>query len=192
MVDPATKKSLEVFQKMKVCALWSGRARLTVTADPMLRQWPRSARHWRDAWYGPCCALCVAASDRPWLAGIVNILDREFNLDGFAAYTGTIHFLVQVVSRNVLVTVGQDKDVSMPSVKIWNMDKEDKGGSRLLKVIKLQVSCCCRSSISSCCNSSRDSSSFGQPFSLAHSQQLPDKATVTSFAVLDDGKLIAR
>lgn len=70
--------------------------------------------------------------------GIVNILDREFNLDGFAAYTGTILALVQVVSRNLLVTVGLDKESPLPSVKIWNMDREGKGGSRLLRTIRLQ------------------------------------------------------
>lgn len=69
----------------------------------------------------------------------MNILDRDFGLDGFRGYSKSILQLVQLVSRNLLVSLGLDEDQAMPSIKIWNMDKEDKGGSRLVKTVKVSL-----------------------------------------------------
>lgn len=65
-------------------------------------------------------------------------MDRDFGLDGFRGYTKSIVSIWQVLSRNLLVTVGMDEDHPLPIVKMWNMDKEDKGGSRLVRALKLK------------------------------------------------------
>ncbi len=124
-MEPGTKKPLEVVQKMKVQCVASGRGKMLLGDTE----------------------------------GYVNILDRDFALDGFrgatvalfrdgsvtltvffpAGHTKSIVSLVQINSRNLLVTAGKDEEQAVPMVKVWNMDKEDKGGSRLVRAVKIQA-----------------------------------------------------
>ncbi len=86
---------------------------------------------------------CVASGRGKLLLGdqegYVNILDRDFALDGFRGHTKSITALVQINARNLLVTAGMDEELSMPVIKIWNMEREDKGGSRLVRAIRVQA-----------------------------------------------------
>jgi WD40 repeat protein len=86
---------------------------------------------------------CVASGRGKLLLGdqegYVNILDRDFALDGFRGHSKFITALVQINARNLLVTAGTDEDLAVPCIKIWNMEREDKGGSRLVRSIRIQA-----------------------------------------------------
>lgn len=44
---------------------------------------------------------------------------------------------MQIVSRNILVSVGTDLDFPMPLIKIWSLDKDDKEKSKSEKTFKV-------------------------------------------------------
>eukprot|EP01119_Soliformovum_irregulare_P007415 TRINITY_DN1982_c0_g1_i1.p1 TRINITY_DN1982_c0_g1~~TRINITY_DN1982_c0_g1_i1.p1 ORF type:complete len:907 (-),score=260.18 TRINITY_DN1982_c0_g1_i1:49-2769(-) len=73
--------------------------------------------------------------------GFINIMERDFaNLTSFQAYgQGAVHLAHQLKQSNILVTVGDEEEHISPTIKIWNMDKTDKGGNPLcLKVLKMK------------------------------------------------------
>jgi vacuolar protein sorting-associated protein 11 len=103
VLEPNSKKPLDVVFKMKIQCVASGRGKLLLGDQE----------------------------------GYVNVLDREFALDGFRGHTSSIMALVQINARNLLVTVGVDEEQPVPTIKIWNMEREDKGGSRLVRAIRV-------------------------------------------------------
>ena len=61
-------------------------------------------------------------------------------MTSFQAYDRTVHLIQQLLQRNFLVTVGADEDPLSSIIRIWNLDKDDKGGIPLcVKSIPLNL-----------------------------------------------------
>eukprot|EP00027_Filamoeba_sp_ATCC50430_P018912 CAMPEP_0168579026 /NCGR_PEP_ID=MMETSP0413-20121227/21645_1 /TAXON_ID=136452 /ORGANISM="Filamoeba nolandi, Strain NC-AS-23-1" /LENGTH=897 /DNA_ID=CAMNT_0008612909 /DNA_START=77 /DNA_END=2766 /DNA_ORIENTATION=- len=74
--------------------------------------------------------------------GFLNIIERDFsNIISFQAYERSVNQLYQLKQSNFLVTIGDDEEFISPTIKIWNLERTDKGGDPLcVRVIKIQKS----------------------------------------------------
>lgn len=71
--------------------------------------------------------------------GYINVVDREFKVTSFRAFTRTVTAMCQLRQRNLLVSVGEEDDSTItPTLKIWNFDRVDENGEpQLLKTFRM-------------------------------------------------------
>eukprot|EP01094_Clydonella_sp_ATCC50884_P020729 TRINITY_DN4366_c0_g1_i3.p1 TRINITY_DN4366_c0_g1~~TRINITY_DN4366_c0_g1_i3.p1 ORF type:complete len:242 (-),score=70.01 TRINITY_DN4366_c0_g1_i3:10-693(-) len=76
----------------------------------------------------------------PDIEGFINIVDRDFKARAFQAYDRTVKHVQQLKGHNILVTVGSDDHPIESTLRIWNLDKQDKTGNPLcVKSLELNV-----------------------------------------------------
>eukprot|EP01094_Clydonella_sp_ATCC50884_P020731 TRINITY_DN4366_c0_g1_i5.p1 TRINITY_DN4366_c0_g1~~TRINITY_DN4366_c0_g1_i5.p1 ORF type:complete len:934 (-),score=319.64 TRINITY_DN4366_c0_g1_i5:233-3034(-) len=74
------------------------------------------------------------------IEGFINIVDRDFKARAFQAYDRTVKHVQQLKGHNILVTVGSDDHPIESTLRIWNLDKQDKTGNPLcVKSLELNV-----------------------------------------------------
>jgi vacuolar protein sorting-associated protein 11 len=71
--------------------------------------------------------------------GYINLLDRDFSAKAFQAHKH-IQFVQQLKQRSILVSLGSEDDNLSNTVKVWDMEREEKTGNPLcLKTITLNT-----------------------------------------------------
>ncbi|XP_046405210.1 vacuolar protein sorting-associated protein 11 homolog isoform X2 [Ischnura elegans] len=60
--------------------------------------------------------------------GNVHLVDRIFQITTFPAYAYSVDLCEQIRNAPLLVTVGGDEPGAYPLIKVWNLEKRDKGG----------------------------------------------------------------
>lgn len=71
--------------------------------------------------------------------GFINLVDRDFTARAFQAHKRTVQLIQQLKQQPVLITLGADDDAFSHTVKLWDMEKEERSGDPIcLKTIQLQ------------------------------------------------------
>ena len=67
------------------------------------------------------------------------MVDRDFSAKAFQAHKRTVQLIQQLKQRSILLTLGADDDAFSHTIKLWDMDKEERSGDPVcLKTIQLQ------------------------------------------------------
>ncbi|KAK3611536.1 hypothetical protein CHS0354_016470 [Potamilus streckersoni] len=59
--------------------------------------------------------------------GMIYMINRKFQITSFKAYDIRVSHLYQLKQFNILLSVGEDEEGINPLIKVWNLDKFDKG-----------------------------------------------------------------
>ncbi|XP_052690623.1 vacuolar protein sorting-associated protein 11 homolog [Crassostrea angulata] len=60
--------------------------------------------------------------------GYVYLINKQLSLNMFKAYEIRVSHLYQLKQHNLLVSIGEDEQGINPLIKVWNLDKMEKGG----------------------------------------------------------------
>ena len=70
--------------------------------------------------------------------GFVNLVQRDFTAKAFQAHKSTVQSIQHLKGRPVLITLGAEDEALPHTIKLWDMEKEERSGDPIcLKTIVL-------------------------------------------------------